>query len=192
MVKKFLNFFNLSDEDEDNYDDDYYDDDAYEDSYSSRKSSRYEASEEKESSRSSSRDRRNTSRNTDTDDTNVSQFEAARRERAAKNKHNNVVSYKKESRTTMEVCIKKPNSYEDATQICDLLMDGVPVVVSLEGFDSAEAQRTMEFICGCIYALHGDMRQIQKYTFIFSPADININGDFNVTDGAIPTFSTEY
>jgi len=189
MFEKFLNMMNLSNEDEDNYDDDFYEDEQDE-TYTSKRASQKD-SDSRYSSRRSSREDRYSSRNQEEKESSTNPFEAARKERAAKN---NVVSYnRKDSKAgAMEVCIKKPSSYEDATQICDLLINNIPVVVNLEGFDNAEAQRTMEFICGCIYALKGDMRQIQKYTFIFSPAGVNINGDFNVTDGAIPTFSTEY
>lgn len=190
MVKGILRFLSLGDDDEDNFDDDYYEDeDAYEESYSSKKSTKY-ASDEKETKSSRIRERDNKQTGRPAREDNISPIEIARKERQARNnRRNSTVS---SGTKFSEVCIKKPESYEDVTEICDLLMSGVPVIVSLEGFDNAEAQRTMEFICGCIYALDGNMQQIQKYTFIFSPADININGDFNIENGAVPTFSNEY
>ena len=78
----------------------------------------------------------------------------------------------------LEVTVTKPASFEDSQDICDLLINGKAVVANLEGFDSTEAQRIMDFISGCVYAMNGNLHQISKYIFIFSPESIDISGDF--------------
>ena len=57
-------------------------------------------------------------------------------------------------------------------------MENHPVVVNLEGIDLMEAQRIMDFIAGCIYAVNGNMCQVSRYIFIFSPQGIDISGDY--------------
>ncbi len=78
----------------------------------------------------------------------------------------------------LEVCIMKPSSFEDSQDICDMLLGGRAAVVNLEGFDPLDAQRIMDFISGCVYAINGKLHQISKYIFIFSPDSIDISGDY--------------
>lgn len=78
----------------------------------------------------------------------------------------------------LEVCIMKPTNFEDSQDVCDMLLSGRASVVNLEGFDPLEAQRIMDFISGCIYAINGKLHQISKYIFIFSPDSIDISGDY--------------
>lgn len=81
--------------------------------------------------------------------------------------------------------------------MCEVLMDGQPVVVNLEGIDIMEAQRIMDFISGCIFSISGNMRQVSRYIFVFSPKNIDISGDYikNMAEGDgfnIPTLNKEF
>ncbi len=78
----------------------------------------------------------------------------------------------------LEVCIMKPTCFEDSQDICDMLLTGRAAVVNLEGFDPDDAQRVMDFISGCVYAVNGKLHQISRYIFIFSPDTIDISGDY--------------
>jgi cell division inhibitor SepF len=78
----------------------------------------------------------------------------------------------------LEVCIVKPTSFEDSQQVCEVLLDGRACVVNLEGFDADDAQRIMDFISGCIFAIDGKLHRISKYIFIFAPSNIDISGDY--------------
>lgn len=78
----------------------------------------------------------------------------------------------------LEVCIVKPTSFEDSQQVCDILLNGRACVVNLEGFDPDEAQRIMDFISGCIFAINGKLHRISKYIFIFAPDNVDISGDY--------------
>lgn len=95
----------------------------------------------------------------------------------------------------MEVNIVKPKSIEDSQEICNTLLNQRPVVVNLEGFDPDEAQRIMDFISGCIFAIDGKFHQISKYIFIFSPHNVDISGDSLYTGdslGSAPTINREF
>ena len=69
------------------------------------------------------------------------------------------------------------------------IIGGSPVVVNLEGFDSTEAQRIMDFICGCIHALDGTLSQISNYIFIFAPSGVDIHGDISIDTDSVPVFN---
>lgn len=96
----------------------------------------------------------------------------------------------------MEVNIIKPKSIEDSQEICSTLLNQRPVVVNLEGFDPDEAQRIMDFISGCIFAIDGKYHQISKYIFIFSPHNVDISGDSmsysGESLGSAPTINREF
>lgn len=97
----------------------------------------------------------------------------------------------------LEVCIIKPSNFGESQQVCEVLLDGQPVVVNLEGIDIMEAQRIMDFISGCIFSISGNMRQVSRYIFVFSPKSIDISGDYikNMAEGEgfnIPTFHKEF
>ena len=83
-------------------------------------------------------------------------------------------------------------------QVCEILLNGQPVVVNLEGIDITEAQRIMDFISGCIYSISGNMRQVSRYIFIFSPKSVDISGDYIKNVAAsdeginIPTLNKEF
>ncbi len=99
------------------------------------------------------------------------------------------------NRAMMEVNIIKPNTFEDSQNICNMLLSGRPVVVNLEGFDPDDAQRIMDFISGCIYAIKGQYHQISKYIFIFTPENVDISGDSLTLDGntaKMPTINREF
>lgn len=99
------------------------------------------------------------------------------------------------NRTMMEVNIIKPGSFEDSQNICNMLLSGRPVVVNLEGFNPDDAQRIMDFISGCIYAIRGQYHQISKYIFIFTPENVDISGDSLTYDGnsaKMPTINREF
>ncbi len=99
------------------------------------------------------------------------------------------------NRSMMEVKIIQPTSFEDSQDICNTLLESKPVVVNLEGFDPDDAQRIMDFISGCIYAINGKYNQISKYIFIFTPENVDISGDsLSLGDHieAMPTISREF
>ncbi len=99
------------------------------------------------------------------------------------------------NRSMMEVKIIQPTTFEDSQEICNTLLESKPVVVNLEGFDPDDAQRIMDFISGCIYAINGKYNQISKYIFIFTPENIDISGDslsLGDNSDAMPTISREF
>ncbi len=199
---KLMNFLKLTDED-DEFDDDFYDD--YDDGLTQRDLER----EEKRLAREKRREEKRTpsyreSSYRDEDDFSYERETTAsaapRRASAASFRSassGKVVQMPSSSGGDMEVCIVKPANIGEAQQVCTLLMEQHPVVVNLEGIDLMEAQRIMDFISGCIYAISGNMCQVSRYIFIFSPKDIDISGDYiksleNEESYNIASFSKEF
>lgn len=191
MIKNFLGYFKLGEED-----DDYED---YMDEMDDKERNRMERERIRELERAqkteSSVERKLNRRAREVD---VPDFAENRREkslRTEKTSSNKIVPIRTTSRG-LEVCIMKPSTFEDSQEICDMLLTGRAVVVNLEGFDPDVAQRIMDFISGAVYAIGGKLHQISRYIFIFSPDSIDISGDYLdlvPVDGlGVPTINKEF
>lgn len=77
-----------------------------------------------------------------------------------------------------EVCVIKPTSVDDNSEITDTLLANRTVVLNLEGLDVEIAQRIIDFTSGSCYAMGGNLQKISHYIFIVTPASVNISGDF--------------
>ena len=99
----------------------------------------------------------------------------------------------KTTRDALGVTILKPKTFDDAREICDNLINGNPIIVNLEGFDTEHSQRVMDFVCGCVYTLGSNFHQISSYVYILSPSDVDVTGDYNALMGqdgmSVPTFN---
>lgn len=173
--KKFLDFIKLGTDEDDIMDDDFYEDEEEEQTFS-RRSKRTNQDEVVADRRTS----------TITSSESGVQNTRSRVERGS----NKVVQMK--TIRGMEVCIRKPASFEDSEELCDMLLKGQAVVVNLEGFDSADAQRIIDLLYGCVYAIGGKLNQIAKYIFIFSPNNIDVLGDISIDMNGVPTFNNEF
>lgn len=78
----------------------------------------------------------------------------------------------------LEVIIKRPTSFDDAQEICDLLKEEHAIIINLERLDHELAQKMMDFISGAIYALDAKIHQISGYIFCISPEKVDISGDY--------------
>lgn len=94
----------------------------------------------------------------------------------------------------MEVCVIKPSAIEDEREITDTLLDGVTVVLNIEGLAVDIAQRIIDFTSGSCYAIGGKLQKISNYIFIITPANVDISGDFqSYIEGFDPnSFKSEF
>lgn len=80
--------------------------------------------------------------------------------------------------TGMEVCVIKPESFDEAREITETLLANRTVVLNLEGLDVDIAQRIIDFISGSCFAISGNLQKISHYIFIVTPQSVDISGDF--------------
>jgi len=192
VIKNFLGYLKLGDEDEE-YEDYIEDYDEKEHSKMERERIREMERAQKAEAALERRLAKKSSREVDVPDISESRRERALRpERTQSNK---IVPIRTTSKG-LEVVIMKPATFEDSQEICDMLLSGRAVVVNLEGFDPDVAQRIMDFISGAVYAISGKLHQISRYIFIFSPDNIDISGDYLdlvPVDGlGVPTINKEF
>ena len=161
---KLLDFMRLGD-DEDYYDDE---DELYDDE---------DLPEEQENSSFHLFGSRN--REEEEEDRTPEKKSAVREKAAPKNssKITPMRSGRKASSVSMEVCVIKPTSFEDAREISETLLADRTVILNMEGMDLGLAQRIIDFTSGCCYAIDGNLQKISNYIFIITPASVDISGD---------------
>ena len=155
LFDKFLDVMKLNDDEDDYYDDDFEDDDDEE--LEEKKTPFIKRSREKESieeDKVSKMATRQTSK--------ITPLRSARRGSGA---------------TSMEVCVIKPTSFEDAREIAETLLSNRTVILNMEGLDLGLAQRIIDFTSGSCYSIDGTLQKISNYIFILTPSSVDISGD---------------
>ena len=171
IMNKFLDIMKLGGEEND-YDEDFYEEEEQEEAPSTFRNKRESSSKRF---------------NDIEEETPKRERTITRSERAPK-----LVPMQSGRKKGMGVSIQKPNSFEDSEVICDMLLKGQAVVVNLEGFNPHDAQRIMDFLSGCIYAMDGKLNQIAKYIFLFSPDNVDVSGDLTFDSNGVPIFNREF
>ena len=160
VLDKFLNIMKLDDEDYD--DDEFFDDDDYDDDYEKKpKRSLFHKEKEKDYD--------------DYDD----DYEVPAKTKSSYS-NNKVTPMRQPSRrssVSMEVCVIKPNSVDDAREITETLLSGRTVILNLEGMDLEVAQRIIDFTSGATFAISGNLQKITNYIFLVTPTNVDISGD---------------
>lgn len=192
IIKNFLGFIKLNDDD-----DDY---DSYLNEFEEKETQRLEQlqlSEQRKQERMERLDKRNP-KIVEEETQDGRGWMAPRKEKGARMERGSsgkIIPIRK-TPLGLEVCIIKPTSFDDSQDVCDVLLNGRAAVVNLEGFDPSEAQRIMDFVSGAVYAINGKLHQISKYIFIFSPDNVDISGDYldlTPEEGfGVPTINKEF
>ena len=98
-------------------------------------------------------------------------------------------------RPAMEVCVIKPNTVDEAREICETLLGGRTVILNLEGLDLEVAQRIIDFTSGATFAISGNLQKISNYIFLVTPTNVDISGDLTDllnTSFDVPSIKTRY
>lgn len=72
-----------------------------------------------------------------------------------------------------------PTRYEDVVAIIRFLKEGESIVLNLSQMNSDESQRLLDCTYGAMYALNGDIRQVDNNIFFITPEGFNIKTPTN-------------
>ncbi|MBP3237677.1 MAG: cell division protein SepF [Lachnospiraceae bacterium] len=99
----------------------------------------------------------------------------------------------KRTQDASDISIYKVKNFSDAQVVCDSLSSGRAIIVSFDEISEEESQRIMDFICGCIYVIEGNIHTISEKIYLFSPKDVDVSGDYmsmvQKNGFGVPTFS---
>ncbi len=119
-------------------------------------------------------------------------------EESVKAKLQKVTSIRQASRKQsggMEVCVIKPNRFEDSREIAETLLSNRTVVLNFEGLDMDVAQRIIDFTSGACFSLGGNLQKVSGFIFLVTPKNVDISGDFqDILSGTIeiPSVYTKF
>lgn len=77
----------------------------------------------------------------------------------------------------LQVVLKKPEHFDEATGIADELLDKRTVVLNLEATAKEEAAKLLCFLSGVAYANGGKLKKIANNTYIITPYNVDVMGD---------------
>lgn len=77
--------------------------------------------------------------------------------------------------TNSNISTFKPTSFEDVAEIINELLEGKPVIVNLTEVRENTAQRVVDLLSGAIYAINGNLCELQKDVYIFTPNGVKTN-----------------
>lgn len=77
----------------------------------------------------------------------------------------------------LQVVLKKPEHFDEATGIADELLEKRTVVLNLEATARDEAGKLICFLSGVAYANGGKLKKIANNTYIITPYNVDVMGD---------------
>lgn len=178
VLDRFLDIMKLSDDD---YDDDFFDEDE-------------DFEEEEKPKKSFFKKEKTYEEDDEEDDYDYSQDKKSKNNHAVNNKVTPMRQPAKRN-VTMEVCVIKPTSVDDAREITETLLSGRTVILNLEGLDLEVAQRIIDFTSGATFAISGNLQKISNYIFLVTPTNVDISGDLQDllnTSFDVPSIKTRY
>ncbi len=77
----------------------------------------------------------------------------------------------------LQVVLKKPEHFDEATTIADELLERRTVVLNLEATEKGEAGKLLCFLSGVAYSNGGKLKKIAACTYIITPYNVDVMGD---------------
>lgn len=77
----------------------------------------------------------------------------------------------------LQVVLKKPEHFDEASVIADELLEKRTVVLNLELTPKDVANKLLCFLSGVAYANGGKLKQIANNTYIITPYNVDVMGD---------------
>jgi cell division inhibitor SepF len=68
-----------------------------------------------------------------------------------------------------------PESFNEAQDVADKFMAGVPVIVNLQGVDRDLSRRLVDFASGLCYGMRGQMERVTHQLYLLTPAHVEVS-----------------
>ncbi len=70
-----------------------------------------------------------------------------------------------------------PSSFNEAQEVADKFMAGVPVIVNLQGVERELSRRLVDFASGLCYGLRGQMERVTTQLYLLTPSDAQVSDE---------------
>lgn len=106
--------------------------------------------------------------------------------RTSRNSSNVVPFQSSAVKKTSKIYVMEPSVYSEAERIADALLKGEAVLINFRRMEPKDSKRVIDFVVGVAYAINGDVQKVRDEIFICSPANFQVQGNFD--DEIIETF----
>lgn len=86
---------------------------------------------------------------------------------------------------TAKIYVMEPSVYSEAERIADALLKGEAVLINFKRMEPKDAKRVIDFVVGVAYAIKGDVQKVRDEIFICSPANFQVQGNFDEEAGDV-------
>lgn len=93
--------------------------------------------------------------------------------------NNRVVSINTKKPMINQIVLFEPRLYSDVQEIASHLMKKQAAVVNFSRIEHDQAVRIVDFLTGSLYAIEGDIERIGNHTFLCTPSNYEVSGDFS-------------
>ena len=70
-----------------------------------------------------------------------------------------------------------PVSFNEAQEVADKYMAGIPVIVNLQGLERELSRRLVDFASGLCYGLRGQMEKVTNQVYLLTPSDVQVSDE---------------
>ena len=86
---------------------------------------------------------------------------------------------------TAKIYVMEPSVYSEAERIADAILKGEAVLINFKRMEPKDAKRVIDFVVGVAYAINGDVQKVRDEIFICSPANFQVQGNFDEEAGDV-------
>ena len=88
----------------------------------------------------------------------------------------------------LQVILVKPDRFDQVSEIADHLRAKEAVVLNLENTTKDIARRLVDFLSGVAYALDGKIKKVAVSTYLITPYNVSITGEWEDSQEAAKTY----
>ncbi|HUF33359.1 MAG TPA: cell division protein SepF [Acidimicrobiales bacterium] len=70
-----------------------------------------------------------------------------------------------------------PLSFNEAQEVADKFMAGIPVIVNLQGVEKELSRRLVDFASGLCYGLRGQMERVTNQVYLLTPSNVSVSDE---------------
>lgn len=81
------------------------------------------------------------------------------------------------SSAALEMKVVKPERFDEVRQIGEHLLARRTVVLNLEDTNKETTKRIIDFLCGVVFAIDGQVKKVANATYVVTPKNVDVSGD---------------
>ena len=81
------------------------------------------------------------------------------------------------SGSALEMKVIKPERYDEVKVIGEHLLARRTVVLNLEDTNKETTKRIIDFLCGVVFAIDGQVKKVANATYVVTPKNVDVSGE---------------